>query len=84
MRPVLEGKCDGRCLILRLLRLHCGTAGHLEEVEGWNVQTVTSWDALLIEVIDAVGCGELVEVRLEQIERRFIDIQLDNHLVALL
>ena len=83
MRPVLEGKSDGGRPIVRLLRLHCGASSHLEEVKGWDVQAVARWDALLIKVIDAVRCGELIEVRLEQVDRRFIDVQFDNHLVTL-
>ena len=55
MGLVLEGNCDGRGFELTFHWLGLSHARSLVEVEGWDVDAVSGFESVLVEVIDVLG-----------------------------
>ena len=82
VRLVLERDCDGRRFDIAFNWLVLSPSCSLVEVEGWDVNAVTRAECILVKVIDVSGRWEALKIWVEQIDGRFVDIKLHDHLMT--
>lgn len=83
MRLVLETDGDGSWSQFPSQCLRLGPPGNLVEVEGRYVEAVTWLKLVLVEVFDVFGRGELLKIGVEEVDGRLVNVEVDDHLMAL-